>query len=247
MTLSGAVPEAVRLLDDAERRGVDLRALGGVAVALRAGPESPFQREPEDLDFAIRRRERTAVEELLVEAGYAPDQEFNVQAGHRRLLFHDAARGRQVDVFIDQFDMCHLIALEDRLTVDPLTLPLAELLLTKLQIVELNDKDADDVCALLLVADVGAEDGWSQLNAARVAEMCASDWGLWRTVDINLERVQARVAPPSRLPVEDSERVQRNVATLRAAIAARPKTVRWRTRARVGDRVRWYREPEEVG
>jgi hypothetical protein len=246
MTLAGAVPEAVRLLDAAEHRAVLLRALGGVAVALRIGSESPFQREPQDLDFATHRRHRGAVEQLLVDEGYAADQEFNVQAGHRRLLFHDPARNRQVDVFIDSFDMCHVIPMGDRLTVEPRTLPMAELLLTKLQIVELNDKDIGDACALLLAAEVAPDDGWAQISATRVAQMCAGDWGLWRTVDMSLDRVVSRLTALG-LTVEQTGRVEGNVGALRAAMDAAPKTVRWRARARVGDRVRWYGQPEEVG
>ena len=246
MTVEAAVAEAVRVLDEAERRAIDLRTLGGVAVALRVGPGSPFQREPQDVDFATSRHHRGAVERLLVDLGYEADEEFNFQAGRRRLLFHDPERGRQVDVFIDSFDMCHVIALEDRLVVEPRTLPLAELLLTKLQIVALNDKDANDVCALLLAADVASDDGWARINATRVAEMCAGDWGLWRTVDLNLDRIVDRL-PGLGLATEEEERVERGVAALRAAIESVPKSRRWRARARVGDRIRWYREPEEVG
>ena len=246
MTVEAAVAEAVRILDEAERRETDLRALGGVAVALRVGPGSPFEREPNDLDFATSRHHRGAVEQLLVDLGYRADEEFNFQAGRRRLLFHDEERDRQVDVFIDSFDMCHVIALEDRLVVERRTLPLAELLLTKLQIVALNDKDANDVCALLLAADVGTEDGWTEINASRVAQLCAADWGLWRTVDVNLDRIVDRL-PSLDLGAEGTERVKGGVGALRAAIEATPKSKRWRARARVGDRVRWYREPEEVG
>ena len=246
MTVESAVGEAVHILDEAERRAVDLRALGGVAVALRVGPGSPFEREPNDLDFATSKRHRAGVEHLLLDLGYGADEEFNFQAGRRRLLFHDPERDRQVDVFVDSFDMCHVIALEDRLAIEPRTLPLAELLLTKLQIVALNDKDAKDVCALMLVAEVGAEDGWAQINARRVAELCAGDWGLSRTVDLNLDRIVDRV-PGLGLAKEQSERVTGGVVALRAAIEATPKSKRWRARARVGDRVRWYREPEEVG
>jgi hypothetical protein len=141
--------------------------------------------------------------------------------------------------------MCHEVPLGGRLLAADRTIPLAELLLTKLQIVELNTKDAGDVLNLIYHHDPAAQDTVDGLDGARVAECCVADWGLWRTATGNLERVAAamdelQLTPSARDLL--SERLQ----SLRDAIDAAPKSRKWRMRARVGDRVRWYEEPEEV-
>src|SRR5205823_1125353 len=116
---------------------------------------------------------------------------FNAMNGKERLLFYDNPNGRQMDVFVSSFRMCHEIPLEQRLTVDEDTVPLAELLLTKLQIIELNEKDVRDTVALLLEHEVTDDD--AGVNASHVASLCAGDWGLWRTITHNLETLRARV------------------------------------------------------
>lgn len=238
------VDETDRLLAAAESEGLDVRALGGAAFGLRlaAVGGSPFTRIPKDIDLVTTAKNRSTLERLLVQEGYEADREFNLQSGHTRLLFWDRARGRQVDVFLDDFTMCHPIPLKPRLTTEPKTIPLAELLLTKLQIVELNDKDRSDLVVLLDAAEVGDRDGWLVINSRRVAELCAADWGLWRTVDMNLGRLREHVAPRA----DQRGAAMQNITALADAIAAMEKSRKWKLRAKVGDRVRWYRSPEEV-
>jgi hypothetical protein len=213
-----------------------VHALGGVAIELArpAGVEPVFSRPYRDLDLITTAEHRRAFAGVMEAVGYEPDEQFNALNGRRRLLFWDAARARQVDVFVDAFEMCHSIPL---LEGEPgsLTVPLAELLLTKLQIVELNEKDAQDVVNLLATQPEGA------IDADRVAALCAADWGLWRTVSLNLDRVAAysqKLAGP--------RHVLESTSRLRERIDAAPKPRRWRARALIGDRVRWYDEPEEV-
>jgi hypothetical protein len=140
--------------------------------------------------------------------------------------------------------MCHKVPVGERLVLEPETLPLAELLLTKLQIVELNDKDVRDVLALLLGHEVGEEDG-ELVNAGRVAALCASDWGLWRTITANLEALDADAVSYA-LSLEEQAVVSRRIRALLERIEAEPKSRAWRLRARIGERVRWYELPEEV-
>ena len=140
--------------------------------------------------------------------------------------------------------MCHEIPIDRRVAVDPTTIPLAELLLTKLQVVKLNEKDLRDIVAILHHHDVGEADG-DTINAARVAELCADDWGLWRTTKMNVERVRDGVEHYDIAAAERDE-VERRLDVLWARIEAQPKSRGWRLRDRVGDRKQWYEDPEEV-
>jgi hypothetical protein len=244
--LSGVVEEARRVVEEAERSGVGLRLLGGVAVRLRAGERlhPAFRREYADLDFIAPRGSSAEVQRFFGEQGYVPQVRFNTLYGKERLLFFDEENGRQVDVLVGDFRMCHRIPLGERLRLEPLTIPLAELLLTKLQIVELNEKDVRDALALLHAHEVGEEDG-DRVNAARVAGLCAADWGLWRTFTANLGSLGGHLGRYGLSP-EDEERVWGRIRALQERVEREPKPLAWRLRARIGDRKRWYELPEEV-
>jgi hypothetical protein len=244
--LADVLDEARRLVALAEEAGVALRLLGGAAIQLRGGTRVAvgFRRAPKDIDVVVPAGGGGDATALLTAAGYVPDEGFNVLEGSRRMLFYDTDNGRQLDVFVREFMMCHRVPIEERLLLEPVTIPLAELMLTKLQIVELNDKDEVDVFAMLCAHDVGPVDG-ETINSARIAELCARDWGLYRTATINLERLRARLDDSS-LPPADASRMSGGLDALRESIERTPKSRRWRLRARVGDRVRWYEEPDEV-
>ncbi len=147
-------------------------------------------------------------------------------------------------MFVGSFSMSHTIPIGDRLELERVTVPLAELLLTKLQIAELNEKDVRDTLALLTCHPVGETDG-DCVNAAHVARLCAADWGLWRTITGNMSACRERLAAYD-LPPEERERIARRLDELLERIEAEPKTRGWRLRARIGERRRWYELPEEV-
>jgi hypothetical protein len=241
------VAEGRRLLARAEAEGVRLRLLGGVAIRLRArdGIPPPFERSYADLDFVTARRDATPTAALLRDDGYQPHVAFNALHGNERLLFFDEGNGRQVDVFVGAFRMSHRIPLEDRIELEPATLPLADLLLTKLQIAELNEKDVKDALALLHGHPVADEDGES-VNAARIAGLCASDWGLWRTITGNVAASRDLLARYG-LPEGDLARIAERIDALLDRIEREPKSRAWKLRARIGERKRWYETPEEVG
>jgi hypothetical protein len=236
----------VRIVNAGDVHGLVLRVLGGLGVGLHA----PSAARPElarayvDIDFAIPSRRSAEVEQLLVRQGYTPDKPFNTLNGQTRLLFYDQLRKRQLDVFVGHFEMCHRLPIAERLDVEPLTLPLAELLLTKLQIVQLNDKDVRDLCALLLDHPLGEHDD-ETINVARINALCGADWGLWKTAMLSLDRVRA-MASGYGLPAVDVARITGNVDDLQRALQASPKSLRWKARSAVGERVQWYAIPEEV-
>lgn len=243
---SDVVEEALRIAGAAERENLALRLLGGVAVRLRAGDGllPVFRREYGDLDWITRRGASADTQRFFEVMGYAPQVRFNAINGRERLLFFDERHGRQVDVFVGAFRMCHEIPFGERLDPDPLTVPLAELLLTKLQIVQLNEKDVRDTLALLHDHPVGEGDG-DTLNGAHVAALCAADWGLWRTITANLSSLEEHLQRYD-LPGESKERISERIRGLLGRIEREPKTFGWRMRARIGDRKRWYDLPEEV-
>ena len=244
-TLADIVAEGERLLDLADDADLPLRLLGGVAVRLRA-PDIPpaLDRSYKDLDFAVHKKGAGPLDDLLRDAGYEPHVTFNAMNARERALYLDEENGRQVDVFIHSFRMCHEIPLGDRLTLEPRTVPLAELLLTKLQIIELNEKDVRDTVLLLAGHEVGEHDG-DAVNAARIAELCGDDWGLWRTITGNLEDCRTRIEAYD-VDADARTTVDERIGQLLDRIEAEPKSRGWKRRAKVGERKRWYDLPEEV-
>jgi hypothetical protein len=241
---SDVIAEGKRLLARASEAAVPLRLLGGVAIKLRAPRDLPpaFARRYADLDFVTKKKAGGDAADLLRAEGYMPHVAFNALHGGDRLLFFDDENDRQIDVFVGAFSMCHKIPLDDRIGVDETSIPLAELLLTKLQVIELNEKDVRDTLALLHDHPVGDADG-DAVNGARVAGLCAADWGLWRTITENLAACRAYTAT---YDLPDPACVAARLDDLLGRIEREPKTRGWRLRARIGDRKRWYDLPEEV-
>ena len=242
--LADPVAETRRLIASAQEQGVVLRALGGVAVHLQAPDGQPrLARRVKDIDLAAPPGSGRAASRFLAAAGYLGDEMFNALRSGRRLLYQDPAHGRHVDVFVGEFSMCHDIPLTGRLDREPLTVPREELLLSKLQIVDLTGNDQSDIYSLLFHHDVG-EDGGAGISSAFVAALCARDWGLWRTCQLNIERSLANLET-SGLEPQERKTVAGGLQTLWGRIEAEPKGWRWRARSQVGDRVRWYAEPEQ--
>jgi Uncharacterised nucleotidyltransferase len=224
------VAEGVALVEAAAEEGASLRLLGGAAVVVHGSGRA--HRELADLDAVTRRADVRRVSELLEARGYEGETRFNALHGDRRLIFHGPAG--KLDVFVDTFEMCHRIELGERLALDSPTIPVADLLLTKLQIVELNEKDAGDIAQLLRHHALGSGAG-DHVDVDYLGRLVADDWGLWRTLDGTLARLPE--LEPSLAGTSDE---------LRRALDAVPKGRRFRIRARIGERKRWYELPEEV-
>jgi hypothetical protein len=242
--LEEMVGEGRRLVDAATRQGITVRLLGGVGVYLQGGPNGPLLPRPiGDIDFAIKRGSRGALTGILIAAGYQPDEMYNALQGARRLLFYGKDNSRKLDIFIGDFSLCHVIPITDRLERDPITIPLAELLLTKLQIVELTERDQRDIYSLCYQHQVSRGDG-SEIEGDYLADMCARDWGLWRTATATIGRCKSNLAGYDLTP-EQAAVITQRLDVLWDMIEQAPKSAKWRLRSRVGDRVRWYAEPEE--
>jgi hypothetical protein len=230
------IVEARRILEAAQTRGLTLRAFGGVAVWLvaQSARTGPFLRDYKDLDFVGRSREAREISALFAELGYTADAEFNKFHGASRLIFAEASHGRSVDVFLDRVTMCHSLELGKRLGRGS-TLASADLLLSKLQVVETNERDLIDALALLADGDIDTD---------RIVGLLSDDWGWWRTTTTVLDKVArfGGALPPS----EDRDRALTTLETLRTAVATAPRSLKWRLRARIGDRVQWYELPDEI-
>ena len=238
--------ELYRLINAAQQRQILLRVLGGLAVKVHHKADHPtFRREFGDLDFVVAGKQRREFEAFMPAAGYEPHKQFNLLNGaHRQIYYHNETE-MKIDIFVGAFEMCHKIPLEERLHIHPITIPLAELLLTKAQIAELNRKDGLDIASLLFFNETGKDD--SKINLDQIAKLCGADWGLYKTTSINLQRVEEIV---SGVPVqlEDSERrlIRERIREIQQTFESMPKSLAWQMRDKVGTRVRWYEEVEEV-
>jgi hypothetical protein len=245
---SDILAEMQRLMEHAERERLPLRLIGGLAVRMHSPriDHLPIRREYPDIDFVAPKRDHRRLNAFFSQMGYTPDKTFNTLNGDRRQIYYDVEFGRHVDIFVGDFEMCHKLPLRDRLQVHPLTVPLAELLLSKTQIVELNHKDACDLIALLLDNPVGSSDE-NTINLARIARLCARDWGLYTTTNLNLNRLEhiLRHDNPG-LNEDESQLVLQRIDAIRHALQQAAKPLRWKARNRLGTRLRWYTEVEEV-
>lgn len=222
--------------------------IGGVAVFLRcpSAASLPLRRDYKDIDLVTVRRMTQKLTTLLEEHGHVPDKRFNAIHGSQRLFFWDEQNGRQLDVFVDRFEMCHQFDLRDRVGRDPTgtTLPLADLLLTKMQVVEMNFKDMQDVAALL--QDHPLTDSDEGINVDYITQLTRSDWGLQHTLELTLVKLRDDDTM-SKLAVD---RPRYSLATqlddLGRAMRDVAKSTTWKLRARIGEHKRWYELPEEA-
>ena len=260
-----ALPEAIALARGAASAGLGLKLLGGLAVRVICPAFPPRLRQGQDIDFACLSKGRKEVVANLEQQGCEGDRRFNNLNGDRQMYF-TAPSGRPIDVMVDRLTMCHTLDFRPSFGRLPLTVDAVDLLLSKLQIVELNEKDVRDALQLLAGVPVGGSGGAAASGGAvgsgggaaggsaafidteRFAKLLGSDWGWWRTVTGNLRKLPglARERPELLPPDPPFDPIAQSAQLLEFAESA-PKTMKWRLRANVGDRVRWYELPEEVG
>jgi hypothetical protein len=241
--LSDPIEEGRRVVETANGRGLTVRSIGGTAIWEHAETmhEEPFARDYRDVDFVTTREDKDAVIEFMGEMGYDQNERFNTM--HRfQLEFQDPVNGRKADYIVDKFRFCHSWSLRERIETDYPTVPIEDLLLSKLQIAEISDRDIRDIIAMFTDHPVGTDGDTETIDADYVAGLCQGDWGLYKTTTMNLDRVESYLAEED-LPVDQSALTDR-VDALREAIETEPKTIRWKLRSLVGERKQWYRRPE---
>ena len=240
--------EAKRILDEAKQRGIILRLFGGVAVKYHcpSATHRSLQRSYPDLDFFGRGKQGREIRKLFLDLGCEPNQRFNALHGATRLIFEDAKNQRVVDIFLDVFRMCHTLHLGDRLSLDDYTIPISDLLLTKLQVVEINEKDIRDLIAILKDHDVDdqiAPGDKEVIDAGYVSRLCADDWGLCKTISLTLGKALTFL-PKYELEPEAKQMLESRINKLLHAIEKVSKSFKWKLRDKVGEKKRWYDLPE---
>jgi hypothetical protein len=237
---------AVQTVEAANRAGIPLKLLGGQAVRYLTPDYPPRVRGDQDMDFASVASAKRPVLDLFSELGFEGDRKFNLMHGHRQMYFRSSA-GVTADVIMDRLHMCHVLDFGARIDRMPATLDVTDLLLSKLQVVQQNEKDVHDIVYLLAAHEVRDGDEPGTIGLARVEAVLGDDWGWWRTATGNLDRVAelargdlARLVPASAAydPVEQALTLRRHADAMR-------KSLKWKLRSRVGERVQWYELPEE--
>jgi hypothetical protein len=239
--------EMNRLIAAAHHHRIHLRAFGGLAIYEHSQNDRRFfHRESPDVDFMVPKRDWRKLESFFQKMGYSPHKQFNLLNGSQRQIYYNKNTGHRIDILVGDFEMCHKLPLNGRLKLHPTTIPLAELFLSKAQIVQLNRKDAFDMISLLVNNDIGDERE-GKIGLDRIARLCARNWGLYKTTTINLKRVEDLLLDENlKLDQAAREIVLGRLRKIRSVLETRPKTVAWKMRNILGTRIRWYAEVEEV-
>jgi hypothetical protein len=239
--------EALRIIDAARAAGVTLRVLGSIAYRIHCPANLSLFEEMDraltDIDFAAEKTQHHAVQRLLTDLGYVEDRTVAIATEGSRLCFTGPDGRLNVDVFMDELFFCHRIPLKGRLTLDEPTITVTDLLLEKMQIVEINLKDLEDTVVLLLEHEIGEGNGdREQIDVGRLCSLLCSEWGFYHTVTTNLGKVGQYVEQAPGMSPAQREVVRERLRGLTSTIESRPKSLGWKMRARVGTRVRWYQE-----
>jgi hypothetical protein len=241
--------ELKRIIEASNNAGLVLRVIGSLAFQMHCPKYGYLQavmgRAYTDIDFAAYKKQSREIKTLMAGLEYIENREVFIISEGNRAIYENNHNNLHVDVFFDKLDFCHVISWMDRLELDSPTIPLSEMLLEKMQIVKINEKDVIDTIMLLLEHPLGENDK-ETINIARVARLCANDWGLWRTTTMNLEKVGSLAAGYPQLGDDLKSQVQTQVKLALARIESEPKSMAWRLRSRVGDRVKWYKDVDEV-
>jgi hypothetical protein len=243
------VGEALRIVESAEKQGIKLRIMGAIAIRLHATrmleQSQTLKRDITDIDFVGYSKQKSKIEDLIIQAGYdelramlTPGLLLN------RMIFISKDPGKHIDVFLDQLQMCHTVDFKDCLDLDYPTISLAHLLLQKMQIVRINEKDIKDTLALLLEHEMGKSDK-ETIDVELITKTLSEDWGFYYTVTTNLGKVRTFM-DTYKLTEEDRAVINKKLDTLISAIENQPKSLRWKLRAKVGTKQKWYNEVEEV-
>lgn len=241
--------ELKTILRASSDKGILMRVIGSLAFQMHCPKFGYLQqamgRAYTDIDFAAYNSQAKQIQSLLASMGYVENREVYIATEGERAIFDKPGTGLHIDIFYEKLDFCHTIFWKDRLEVDSPTIPLTELLLEKMQIVQINEKDVIDTIMLLLEHPLGDIDN-ETINIKRTATLCANDWGLWRTTTMNLGKVKQLAQGYTQLTAEQKTKVASQVDEILARLEREPKPLAWRLRDRVGDRVKWYKDVDEI-
>ncbi len=250
------IAEAKRIINAARERGIVLRLVGGMAVRFHCESLDFCERDHGDIDLVGHKRDANKIARLFADLGFEEVAHVRLATGGRQLQFarechhkdewaaYRAHEDDHIDVFLDTFKMDHVVDLSERLSLDDYTITVSDVLLTKLQMANLNEKDERDIFTLLQDVRLGADGDSGEIDVPYLAQLCAHNWGLFHDVELNLARLLEHLDDYALAPGE-RERVRSNIAELRQAIEAQPKSRSWRMRAKIGTRRPWHETVEE--
>lgn len=242
------INDALKLIETANEKGLFLRVLGAVAFRIHCtkfGHLLGKLRAITDMDFMAYNKQMNQIEKHILEHGYKMRTTSIAAVAAKRRIFYDKNNGISIDIFLDKLEMCHDIDFRGRLEVDYPTIPLAELLLEKLQIVQLNEKDVKDVIILLREHETGETDK-ETINAKYIARLLSNDWGFYYTATTNLRNIRSLLKEYPTLIEADKEFIENKIDNLLAIIEKEPKSFGWKMRAKIGTKKAWYRKVEEI-
>jgi hypothetical protein len=247
MPTSDISQEAQRIVQGADSRGIVLRLMGGLAIKFHcpSADNVALRRNYPDIDLVGLKKQSKKIQIFFIELDYKPDEMFNAIRGGSRLMFFDVVNERRVDIFLDIFEMCHRFDLRDRLNIDPVTLSLADLVATKLQVFKANEKDFGDLITILIDHNIGTSDEKEVINGIYISRLCSKDWGVYKTFTRTLQNMLLML---DRFNLSRNERevVKTRANKLLELIESEPKSVKWKMRSKIGQKVQWYKLPEEI-
>jgi len=250
--LSDYLQEALRVVEYARQKGVTLRVIGAAALRIHCPNHVELHkalgRELTDLDFVGYEKQSEGIDKVFADLGYDTKQYLSAMMDRGlkyRKFFYDKNNKRVSDVFLDILEMCHIIDFKGRLEIDYPTVSLTDYLLAKMQIVKLNEKDVKDTIVLFIEHDVGNNDK-EMVDSDYISRLLSEDWGFYYTFTTNLNKIKQRVDGFEVIPPEEKQKLKWNLDSLLKVIEERPKSFKWRMRARIGTKQKWYNEVEEV-
>jgi hypothetical protein len=242
------IEEAVHLVEKAEENGIIMRLMGAIAFKIHCTNNAELykkiDRKLSDMDFASYTRHQQDIRNLLNTLGYkerVPTMAMHL--GARQIWLNK--NGIVIDIFFDQLYMCHKIDYRGRLEIDKPTVPLAELLLQKLQVVNFTEKDLKDAIILILEHEMANGDN-ETINIKRIAELLSDDWGFYYTATMNLEKIKKGIDRYDVLSEKEKTVVKEKIDALKKVVEEQPKSMRWKMRSKLGTKVKWYRTVETI-
>jgi len=239
-------------MNEARAKGLTLRLLGGIAIALTCreviARNAALDRDYNDIDLTGYSNQRQEIERFLISKGFQPAREFNFLFGGRRLMFFRNADRVKVDIFLDRFQMCHSIDLRFGLERNETIIGKGNLLLTKLQVVELAERDVQDLLALLISVNDSIihhqEDNLETELRETISRACGNDWGLWKTSSLTVAKLSTSTLLTN-LVKSDSDSAVHCLDLIKSFLDQATKSFLWKLRNVLGERIKWYELPEE--
>jgi hypothetical protein len=240
--------EARRLTEEAQKKGIFLRAMGPIAIHFYFPEYVDLYRKMKrlgdrvftDIDYASYGKNKGKMIAFFNAQGYQVEKRALMMSGGARHIYF-SERIPMIDVFFDELNYNHAIQYKGRLEIHPYCVSLADLLLQKLQIVKINDKDLKDTLLLLLASSVGESDH-EMINARYVAERMADDWGFYHTSTTNLVKVKEAAQSVEVLTTVNCAAIQANADHILDYIERAPKSGKWKRREKIGTKKPWYNE-----